>query len=321
VEIPKAWSALATNVVASRYFRGTPGSPQREGSVRQMVKRVVDTITGWGKGGGYFASDADAETFRGRGLPPAAAPGHELQLAGLVQRGHRAPAPVLGLLQSTRWRTRWSPSRAGQDRGRALQVWLGHGQQLSTLRSSRETLAGGGTASGRSPFMRGFDAFAGVIKERRQDAPGGEDGHPQHRPPRHPGVRALQDQRGEEGPGRSSTPAYDGSFNGEAYSRSSSRTPNNSVRRQRRLHARVENDELWTTRAVLDGRADGRLRARDLFHEIALNAHVTGDPGMQFHDTVNAGTPAPTPTPSTPPTRAASTCSSTTRPATWRRST
>ncbi len=287
VEIPKAWSALATNVVASRYFRGTPGSPQREGSVRLMVKRVVDTITGWGKGGGYFASDADAETFRAEvshlllhqamsfNSPVWFNVGIEPQpqcSACFINSVEDSMESILGLAKTE---------------GMLFKYGSGTGSNLSTLRSSRETLAGGGTASGPVSFMRGFDAFAGVIKSGGKTRRAAKmvilnTDHPDI-------LEFVRCKTSEEKKAWTLIDAgYDGSFNGEAYKSVFFQNSNNSVRASDAFMRAVENDELWTTRAVLDGRPMDALRARDLFHEIALNAHVTGDPGMQFHDTVNA---------------------------------
>ena len=100
VEIPKTWSLMATNVVVSKYFRGPLGSPQREHSVRQMIGRVVDTITGWGRKDGYFASEEDAQSFRRRAHPHPGAPEGLLQQSSVVQLRHRSKAPVLRLFHS-----------------------------------------------------------------------------------------------------------------------------------------------------------------------------------------------------------------------------
>ena len=165
VEVPKSWSMLATNVVASKYFRGTPGTPERESSVRKLVARVVDTVTRWGAEGGYFATDDRQGVVPRRADPPAAAAEGGLQLARLVQRGRRGAPPVLGLLHQLGRRLDGVDPQAGQDRGHALQVRLGH--RLEPLhhpllaRAARRAAA---PPRARSRFMKGFDAFAGVIK-------------------------------------------------------------------------------------------------------------------------------------------------------------
>ena len=98
VEFPKFWSQTATNIVAQKYFRGRMDSPERERSVKQMVDRVADTITGWGRQGGYFADETEADTFRGRAQGDPRQPARVVQLSGLVQRRLRGDAAVLGLL-------------------------------------------------------------------------------------------------------------------------------------------------------------------------------------------------------------------------------
>ena len=114
VEFPKSWSQNATNIVAQKYFRGQLGSPEREHSVKEMIGRVAGTITGWGRAGGYFASEDDARRLRPRAHPHPAAPDGRLQLAGVVQRRVRGEPAVLGV-PSLR-RARIHPGRNGSDR-------------------------------------------------------------------------------------------------------------------------------------------------------------------------------------------------------------
>ncbi len=165
VEVPRSWSQLAINVVAQKYFRGAPGSPERETSVRQIVDRVVDTLKRWGVEGGYFATDEDADNWA-----------EELRYL-LVTQHASFNSPV--------WFNIGVPGRAQQGsacfinsvddsmesilelvktEGMLFKFGSGTGTNLSVLRSSREQLSGGGTASGPVSFMRGYDSFAGSIK-------------------------------------------------------------------------------------------------------------------------------------------------------------
>jgi ribonucleoside-diphosphate reductase alpha chain len=287
VEVPKPWSALATNVVASRYFRGPHGSPKREGSVRKMVERVVDTITCWGKEGGYFATDADADTFKADltflilhqsmsfnspvwfnvGIEE-----HPQCSACFINSVEDSMDSILGLAHTE---------------GMLFKYGSGTGTNFSSLRSSRENLAGGGTASGPVSFMRGFDAFAGVIKSGGKTRRAAKmvilnADHPDI-------LDFIRCKSTEEKKAWALIDAgYDGSFNGEAYRSVFFQNSNNSVRVTDAFMRSVEKDDLWTTRSVRDGRPMDTLRSRELFREIAENTHMTGDPGMQFHDTINA---------------------------------
>ena len=144
---------------------------------------------------------------RTAGLPrradaPAAPAEGGLQLAGLVQRGRRGAPAVLGLLHQLRRRHMESILALAKTEGMLFKYGSGTGSNLSPLRSARELLAGGGTASGPVSFMKGFDAFAGRHQVRRQDAPRGEDGHPQRRPPGHPRLHPLQGRARRRRPGR-----------------------------------------------------------------------------------------------------------------------
>jgi ribonucleoside-diphosphate reductase alpha chain len=164
VEVPKSWSLLATNVVASKYFRGQQGTAQRETSVRQLVGRVVRTISAWGRKDGYFATEADAEAF-------------EAELGHLVYRQKMSfNSPVwfnVGVEEHPQCSACFinavsdsmdSILRLAHTEGMLFKYGSGTGSNLSRIRSSKENLSGGGEASGPVSFMRGFDAFAGVIK-------------------------------------------------------------------------------------------------------------------------------------------------------------
>ncbi len=286
IEVPKSWSALATNVVASRYFRGTPGQPDRETSVRAMVKRVVDTICEWGKQGGYFASQEDAQTFR-------AELGHLVLHQSMsfnspvwfnvgIESHPQCSACFINSVEDSMD----SILSLAKTEGMLFKYGSGTGTNVSTIRSSREQLAGGGTASGPVSFMKGFDAFAGVIKS------GGKT----RRAAKmvilnvdHPDVREfIRCKTIEEKKAWALIDCgYDGSFNGEAYKSVFFQNSNNSVRVSDAFMSAVQNGEKWQTRSVVGKKTLDTFPAKDLFREIAENAHITGDPGIQFHDRIN----------------------------------
>src|SRR5919109_5262376 len=165
VEVPRSWSQLAINVVAQKYFRGSPGSPERETSVRQIIDRVVDTIAKWGREGGYFASEEDAEnwaeelryllvtqhaSFNSPVWFNIGIPGRSQQASAcFINSVHDSMESILDLAKTE---------------GVLFKFGSGTGTNLSVLRSSKEQLSGGGTASGPVSFMRGYDSFAGSIK-------------------------------------------------------------------------------------------------------------------------------------------------------------
>ncbi|MGE5234357.1 MAG: vitamin B12-dependent ribonucleotide reductase, partial [Acidobacteriota bacterium] len=164
VEVPKFWSQTATNVVVSKYFRGPLGTPQRETSVRQLISRVADTIAGWGLQGGYFASAADGEVFHSELthilLHQLACFNSPVWFNVGIEEHPQCSACFINSVEDTMQ----SILGLAKTEGMLFKYGSGTGSNLSSLRSSREALAGGGTASGPVSFMRGFDAFAGVIK-------------------------------------------------------------------------------------------------------------------------------------------------------------
>ncbi|KFE62201.1 vitamin B12-dependent ribonucleotide reductase [Hyalangium minutum] len=287
IEVPKSWSMLATNVVASKYFRGTPGTPDREGSVRQLVARVVDTLTGWGVEGGYFASETDREAFHSELthllLRQKASFNSPVWFNVGVEAHPQCSACFINSVEDSME----SILTLAKTEGMLFKYGSGTGSNLSSLRSSRELLAGGGTASGPVSFMKGFDAFAGVIKS------GGKTRRAAKMVilnAEHPDVldfircKSLEEKKAwaliDAG--------YDSSFNGEAYSSVFFQNSNNSVRVTDEFMKAVAEDGAWTTRAVRDGRPMDTFRARELFREIAEAAHLCGDPGLQFDSTVNS---------------------------------
>src|SRR4051794_26276963 len=164
IEVPKQWSMLATNVVASKYFRGTPGTPERESSVRKLVARVVDTITRWGEQGNYFAAEADKLSFHAELthllLRQKVAFNSPVWFNVGVEEHPQCSACFINSVEDSMD----SIFDLAKTEGRLFKYGSGTGTNLSPFRGSRERLAGGGLASGPVSFMKGYDAFAGVIK-------------------------------------------------------------------------------------------------------------------------------------------------------------
>ena len=201
VEIPRNWSQQATNIVVSKYFRGQIGTPERERSVKQLIGRVVDTITGWARAQKYFASEDALVVVQPRAEAPARLSEGGVQQSGLVQLRLREGAAVLGVLHQLGAGHDGLDPDARQDRGHAVQVRLGHRQQ-----SVGDPIVAGAAR------RRRYRVGPGVVHEglrrvcrrhqvRRQDAARREDGHPQRRPSRRHGVHHLQGRGGEEGLG------------------------------------------------------------------------------------------------------------------------
>jgi len=286
VEIPKAWSMMATNVVVSKYFRGPLGSPQREHSVRQMIGRVVSTITGWGKKDGYFATDDDAETF-----------GDELthillhQKAcfnspvwfncGIEEKPQCSACFILSVEDTMDSILDWY-----RKEGVIFKGGSGSGVNLSRIRSAKEQLAGGGTASGPVSFMKAADASAGVIKS------GGKT----RRAAKmvilnvdHPDIEEFIKCKVEEEKKAWALieAGYDASLDGPAYGSVFFQNANNSVRVSDEFMRAVEEDREWKTRYVTNGEVCGTFKARDILRMIAESTYFCGDPGMQFDTTIN----------------------------------
>jgi len=286
VEVPKPWSQTATNIVASKYFHGKINTPERETSVRQLISRVVDTIAGWGEKDGYFASAAARDAFR-----------EELTHL-LVEQKMSFNSPVwfnVGVQPKPQCSACFINSvednmesimNLAKTEGLLFKWGSGTGTNFSTLRASHETLSGGGIASGPVSFMRGFDAFAGVIKS------GGKT----RRAAKmvilnvdHPDVVEFIDCKMKEERKAEVLieQGYDPAIDGEAYTSIFFQNANHSVRVTDEFMQAVEEDRDWWTRNVTDGSPMNCCRARDLLHRIAESAWHCGDPGMQYDTTVN----------------------------------
>jgi len=287
VEFPTSWSLNATNIVAQKYFRGTLGTPQRETSVRQLVGRVVDTVRGWGTKDSYFDSEEDAQIFA-----------DELTHL-LVNQKAAFNSPV--------WFNVGVPDTPQQcsacfilavdDKMSSILNWYveegtifkggsGSGINLSTIRSSQESLAGGGTASGPVSFMRGADASAGTIKS------GGKT----RRAAKmvilnvdHPDVQEfIWCKANEEKKAYALKAAgFDMDLDGKDSASVQYQNANNSVRVTDEFMDAFLDDRDWTFKAVTSGETVDTVRARDLMREIAQAAWECADPGMQYDTTIN----------------------------------
>ncbi|MBI3209600.1 MAG: vitamin B12-dependent ribonucleotide reductase [Candidatus Solibacter usitatus] len=309
VEVPSGWSQTATNIVVSKYFHGRMGSPARERSVGQLVHRVVDTITDWGKSGRYFKTDQDAENFRD-------------ELAHLMltqkacfnspvwfnvgvqeQRGYGwyydEPSDAVRKLEVGASKPQCSACfinsvgdtlesilDLAKTEGMLFKWGSGTGTNLSQLREEDAILSGGGRASGPLSFMKGFDAFAGVIKS------GGKT----RRAAKmvilnadHPDVESFVWCKAKEEKKAHTlvNAGYDSSLDGDAYSSVFFQNANNSVRASDEFMNAVVEDRDWWVKSRIDGRPVKRYRARDLMKQIADATHQCGDPGMQFDTTIN----------------------------------
>ncbi|MDJ0867327.1 MAG: vitamin B12-dependent ribonucleotide reductase [Myxococcota bacterium] len=289
VEIPKSWSQLATNVVVSKYFRGHLDTPERERSVKQLIGRVVSRLREWGEGSRYFQSSHDAQTFQDELT-------HVLvnQMVsfnspvwfnlGVKDTPQQASACFINSVDDTMT----SIMELAKTEAMLFKGGSGAGSNLSSIRSSRELLSGGGIASGPVSFMKGLDAFAGVIKS------GGKT----RRAAKmvilnadHPDIREFLHCKAEEEKKAWTLidAGYDGGFNvpGGAYDSIFFQNANHSVRVTDAFMRAAVEDREWQTREVMSGEPVETLRARGLLREMAEAAHLCGDPGIQYDSTIN----------------------------------
>src|SRR5262245_16320246 len=286
VEVPKTWSQTATNIVASKYFHGKMGTPDRETSVRQLIGRVANTIVRWGEQGGYFADVASRDAFK-----------DELTHL-LVEQKMAFNSPVwfnVGVQPKPQCSACFINS-VRDDMGSIMDLaktegmlfkWgSGTGTNFSTLRGSKETLSGGGIASGPVSFMKGFDAFAGVIKSGGKTRRAAKMvilniDHPDI-------VEFIECKTKEERKAHVLIEqGYDSGIDGDAYASIFFENANHSVRVTDDFMRAVIEDKDWWTRNVTDGQPSEKLRARDLLAKVADSTWHCGDPGMQYDTTVN----------------------------------
>jgi len=286
VEIPKAWSLMATQVVVSKYFRGPLGTPQREHSVRQMIGRVVETIASWGKKDGYFATEEDAQAFSDElthiMLHQKACFNSPVWFnCGIEEKPQCSACFILAVDDTMDSILDWY-----RKEGVIFKGGSGSGVNLSKIRSSKEQLAGGGTASGPVSFMKAADASAGVIKS------GGKT----RRAAKmvvldvdHPDIEEFVKCKVEEEKKAWALieAGYDSSLDGPAYGSVFFQNANNSVRVTDEFMHAVEEDREWKTKYVTTGQPCDTYKARDLLRMIAESTYFCGDPGMQYDTTIN----------------------------------
>jgi ribonucleoside-diphosphate reductase alpha chain len=291
VEFPKSWSQNATNIVAQKYFRGQLGSPERERSVKQMIARVAGTIARWGRERGYFASDADSESF-------------EAELTHILL--HQMAAFNSPVWFNVGWHPEGSPKMQAsacfilsvEDNMESILEWntkegiifrggSGSGINLSKIRGSMEPLSRGGTASGPVSFMRGADAWAGSIKSgggtRRAAKMVVLDVD-------HPDIREFIwcKAKEEDKAAALRDAGFDMSIDGDGFFSIQYQNANNSVRVTDEFMHAVENDEDWRLIARTTGEPIGEpIPARELMREISEAAWRCADPGVQYDSTIN----------------------------------
>jgi ribonucleoside-diphosphate reductase alpha chain len=288
IDVPATWSQTATNIVASKYFRGQLGSPERESSVKGLISRVVDAIRGWADAQGYFATTEDLDSFADELshllVHQKAAFNSPVWFNVGIEKAPQASACFINSVKDTMD----SILGLAKTEGMLFKFGSGTGSNLSDIRSSKEPLAGGGTASGPVSFMRGYDAFAGVIKS------GGKT----RRAAKmvilnvdHPDVAEFVNCKADEERKAWALidAGYDGAFNvrGGAYDSVFFQNANHSVRVTDEFMRAVVEDRDWQTRYVLSGQPCETFKARDLLAMMAQAAWQCGDPGMQFDTTIN----------------------------------
>lgn len=316
VEVPKSWSVLATKVVVSKYFYGENGTPERETSVRQLIHRVTRTIADWGKEQGYFASAADAEVFYDEltwlclnqygafnspvwfncglyqqyGVGKQSGPGNyyfdrrsgEVRLA---PSQYEYPQCSACFIQSV-GDTMEDIMELARSEAMLFKYGSGTGTDLSTLRSRREKLSGGGRPSGPLSFLKVYDSIASVVKS------GGKTRRAAKMNTLkvwHPDIREFIEAkpREEKKAWALIEQGYSGDFNGEAYSSVCFQNENLSVRVTDEFMRAVLEDREWTTHWVTDPSKPGpTYKARELLLAIAEGTWICGDPGVQYEDTI-----------------------------------
>ncbi len=286
VEFPKSWSMMATQIVSQKYFRGTLGTPERESSVKHMIDRVADTITGWGIDGGYFADEGSAEVFNAELKhllvhQKAAFNSPVWFNVGVEETPQCSACFILAVEDTMSSILNWYV-----EEGTIFKGGSGAGINLSTIRSSKENLKGGGEASGPVSFMRGADASAGTIKS------GGKT----RRAAKmvilnvdHPDIEEfLWTKAKEEKKIRVLREAgFDMDLDGEDYASIQYQNANNSVRVTDEFMQAYEAGTTYPVRAVTTGEVLEEKDARDVMRQISQAAWECADPGMQYDTTIN----------------------------------
>jgi ribonucleoside-diphosphate reductase alpha chain len=286
VEVPKGWSQTATNIVTSKYFHGKPGTADREGSVRQLISRVANTIVRWGEAGGYFADAASREAFRDELTHLLVEQKMAFNSPVWFNVGVQAKPQCSACFINSVRDDMGSIMDLAKTEGMLFKWGSGTGTNFSSLRGSKETLSGGGIASGPVSFMKGFDAFAGVIKSGGKTRRAAKMvilniDHPDI-------VEFIECKMKEERKAHVLIEqGYNSAIDGDAYSSIFFQNANHSVRVTDDFMRAVMEDKDWWTKNVADAQPVDKLRARDLMMKISESAWRCGDPGMQYDSTVN----------------------------------
>jgi ribonucleoside-diphosphate reductase alpha chain len=286
VEVPKGWSQTATNIVTSKYFHGKPATADREGSVRQLISRVANTIVRWGEAGGYFADAASREAFRDELTHLLVEQKMAFNSPVWFNVGVQAKPQCSACFINSVRDDMGSIMDLAKTEGMLFKWGSGTGTNFSSLRGSKETLSGGGIASGPVSFMKGFDAFAGVIKSGGKTRRAAKMvilniDHPDI-------VEFIECKMKEERKAHVLIEqGYNSAIDGDAYSSIFFQNANHSVRVTDDFMRAVVEDKDWWTKNVADGQPVDKLRARDLMMKISDSAWHCGDPGMQYDTTVN----------------------------------
>ena len=314
IEVPASWSQLATKVVASKYFYGDIESGQRENSVKQLVHRVCKAIATRGRKDGYFASNEDAENFYndltwlcvnqyGAFNSPVwfnvglldvynvAGGGHNFRWdpqnrkAVACENSYEYPQASACFIQSVQDSMK-DIMRLATSEAMLFKHGSGTGTDLSTLRSSKEKLSGGGKPSGPLSFMRVYDQIAAVIKSGGKTRRAAKM---QSLKVTHPDIREFITCKTEEEKKAWALieAGYDGDYNNEAYNSVMFQNSNLSVRVTDEFMEAVEKGGRWVTTAVTTGETIGEHSARELMTLIAEGTRICGDPGVQYHSTIN----------------------------------
>ena len=315
-EIPKSWTALATNVVVSKYFYGEPNTPERETSVKQVIHRVARTIADWGIADGYFASREDGENFyrdlawmclhqygsfnspvwfnvglyQQYGVKGCKGNYHFNPKTQEVERpatSYELPQASACFIQSVDDNME-DIMRLATSEAMLFKFGSGTGTDLSTIRSAKEKLSGGGTPSGPLSFMRVYDQIAAVVKSggktrRAAKMQSLKDWHPDI-------LDFIQCKNKEEKKARTliDSGEYDANFNGEAYSSIMFQNANLSVRLSDEFMRAVDEGKKWKTRWVTDATKSGpEYDAKYVLRQMAEGAWSCGDPGVQYDTTIN----------------------------------
>lgn len=314
IEAPADWSQMSTNVVVSKYFFGENGTDNRENSVRQLVNRVTRTITDWGVADGIFASPRDADKFydeltwlcinqygafnspvwfnvglfHQNGVTGGSGCYHWDEKAEKpvpTERAYEYPQASACFIQGVEDNMEDIMRLAAQE-AMLFKHGSGTGTDLSTLRSSREKLSGGGSPSGPLSFMRVFDQVAAVIKSGGKTRRAAKM---QSLRCDHPDIKEFIEAKTEEEKKAWALieQGYDGSFNGDAYSSVMFQNANFSVRVTDDFMQSALDDQEWQTHNVVDGEPNVAYKAQELLRSIAEGTHICGDPGVQYHTTIN----------------------------------